>query len=143
MKVEEYERPEEPEVYLKDPEVYEEEETYGDVIETEPLSKEEYVLKVTPSSNTEAVIIDTGSTKFADVSDDNKVYFSDFYHDTRTFLSKANSTKFIIVVYLLLLFPFLLYLGLISDTTYRELVLILTLPYLGLDVLEKKTLLKR
>ena len=41
--------------------------------------REEHTLKITPSPNTEAVVVDTG-TKFSDLSD-HKVNFVDFYQD--------------------------------------------------------------
>ena len=57
--------------------------------------------------------IDTIPVQFSDVSD-NKVRFSDFYHDARSFLAKANSTKFILIAYLMLSIPVLLLYGYIS-----------------------------
>lgn len=85
--------------------------------------------------------IETIPTQFSDVSD-NKVRFSDFYHDARSFLDKANSTKFILIAYLMLSIPALLLYGYISEDVYREMVIILAITYLGVDVYEKKSLVK-
>ena len=107
-----------------------------EVIDTEDDSIETITLKSAPSTTIESVPI-----QFSDVSD-NKVRFSDFYHDARSFLSKANSTKFILVSYLMLSIPALLLYGYISEDVYREMVTILAITYLGVDVYEKKALLK-
>lgn len=85
--------------------------------------------------------IDTIPVQFSDISD-NKVSFSDFYHDARSFLAKANSTKFILISYLMLSIPILLLYGYISEDVYREMVIILAITYLGVDVYEKKSLIK-
>lgn len=102
---------------------------------------EEHTLKITPSATTEAVVVDTG-TKFSDLSDE-KVNLVDFYQDTRTFLAKANSTKFILVAFLMLTIPGLLIYGYISPDIYKDMVILLAVSYLGVDVYEKKSMIKR
>lgn len=81
-------------------------------------------------------------SKFSDVSD-NKLTLSDFYHDTRTFLDKANSTKFILLIFLMLSIPALLVTGYITDKIYEDMVIIIALTYLGVDVYEKRGLIKK
>lgn len=73
----------------------------------------------------------------SDVHKDGKIDLADIYVDTRTFLSKANSTKFMIVAFTLILSPFLLYYGLLSEETYREIIIVVSLTYLGVDMFEK------
>ena len=111
-------------------------ETTEETVDTEDDSSETITLKSASSTTIESVPV-----QFSDVSD-NKVRFSDFYHDARSFLSKANSTKFILVSYLMLSIPVLLLCGYISEDVYREMVIILAITYLGVDVYEKKALLK-
>lgn len=128
LEVEDTEYTEEFKEYL--PEMLDEE------TDTEEGNVESITLKSATSTTIEGV-----PTQFSDVSD-NKVRFSDFYHDARSFLSKANSTKFILVSYLMLSIPALLLYGYISEDVYREMVIILAITYLGVDVYEKKSLLK-
>ena len=103
--------------------------------------REEHTLKITPSPNTEAVVVDTG-TKFSDLSD-HKVNFVDFYQDTRTFLAKANSTKFILITFLMITIPFLLVYDYISADVYKDMIVLLAISYLGVDVYEKKSMIKK
>jgi hypothetical protein len=103
--------------------------------------REEHTLKITPSPNTEAVVVDTG-TKFSDLSD-HKVNFIDFYQDTRTFLAKANSTKFILITFLMITIPFLLVYNYISADVYKDMIVLLAISYLGVDVYEKKSMIKK
>lgn len=103
--------------------------------------REEHTLKITPSPNTEAVVVDTG-TKFSELSD-HKVNFVDFYQDTRTFLAKANSTKFILVCYLMITIPLLLIFGYLSEDVYKDMVILISIGYLGIDVYEKKSMIKK
>lgn len=103
--------------------------------------REEHTLKITPSPNTEAVVVDTG-TKFSDLSD-HKVNFVDFYQDTRTFLAKANSTKFILITFLMITIPFLLIYNYISADVYKDMIVLLAISYLGVDVYEKKSMIKK
>ena len=103
--------------------------------------REEHTLKITPSPNTEAVVVDTG-TKFSDLSD-YKVNFVDFYQDTRTFLAKANSTKFILITFLMITIPFLLVYNYISADVYKDMIVLLAISYLGVDVYEKKSMIKK
>ena len=102
--------------------------------------REEHTLKITPSPNTEAVVVDTG-TKFSDLSD-YKVNFVDFYQDTRTFLAKANSTKFILITFLMITIPLLLIYNYISADVYKDMIVLLAISYLGVDVYEKKSMFK-
>ena len=103
--------------------------------------REEHTLKITPSPNTEAVVVDTG-TKFSELSD-HKVNFVDFYQDTRTFLAKANSTKFILITFLMITIPFLLIYNYISADVYKDMIVLLAISYLGVDVYEKKSMIKK
>ena len=103
--------------------------------------REEHTLKITPSPNTEAVVVDTG-TKFSELSD-HKVNFVDFYQDTRTFLAKANSTKFILITFLMITIPFLLVYDYISADVYKDMIILLAISYLGVDVYEKKSMIKK
>lgn len=103
-------------------------------------NRDEHVLKITPSQNTEAVVVDTG-TKFSDLSD-RKVNFVDFYQDTRTFLAKANSTKFILICFLMFTIPLLLINGYVSEDVYKDMVILIAISYLGVDVYEKKSMIK-
>ena len=103
--------------------------------------REEHTLKITPSPNTEAVVVDTG-TKFSELSD-HKVNFVDFYQDTRTFLAKANSTKFILITFLMITIPFLLVYNYISADVYKDMIVLLAISYLGVDVYEKKSMIKK
>lgn len=101
----------------------------------------EHTLKITPASNTEAVVVDTG-TKFSDLSD-KRLNFVDFYQDTRTFLAKANSTKFILTTFLMITIPLLLIYGYISADVYKDMVILLSISYLGVDVYERKSMIKK
>ena len=101
----------------------------------------EHTLKITPSPNTEAIVVDTG-TKFSELSD-HKVNFVDFYQDTRTFLAKANSTKFILITFLMITIPFLLVYDYISADVYKDMIVLLAISYLGVDVYEKKSMIKK
>ena len=103
--------------------------------------REEHTLKITPSPNTEAVVVDTG-TKFSELSD-HKVNFVDFYQDTRTFLAKANSTKFILITFLMITIPFLLVYDYISADVYKDMIVLLAISYLGVDVYERKSMIKK
>lgn len=103
--------------------------------------REEHTLKITPSPNTETVVVDTG-TKFSELSD-HKVNFVDFYQDTRTFLAKANSTKFILITFLMITIPFLLVYNYISADVYKDMIVLLAISYLGVDVYEKKSMIKK
>lgn len=129
-------------------EVFEEEssEPSEDIVTKEVSSitdegREEHTLKITPSPNTESVVVDTG-TKFSDLSD-HKVNFIDFYQDTRTFLAKANSTKFILITFLMITIPFLLVYNYISADVYKDMIVLLAISYLGVDVYEKKSMIKK
>lgn len=98
-----------------------------------------YSVKLKSSSQTTT---ETVPIEFSDVSDD-KVTIGDFYHDARSLIAKANSTKFILVSFLMIITPLLLMYGYISDEIYREIVIVLSITYLGVDVYEKKSLIKK
>ena len=124
----------------------ENEEVFEEGIEEESLEPSEdgiveHTLKITPAPNTEAVVVDTG-TKFSELSD-HKVNFVDFYQDTRTFLAKANSTKFILITFLMITIPFLLVYNYISADVYKDMIVLLAISYLGVDVYEKKSMIKK
>lgn len=80
---------------------------------------------------------DSSSCALTDPLADGKLDLSDFYVDARRFLDKANSTKFILVAYVLLLVPVLLWTNTIAEDTFKEILLITTLTYLGVNVYEK------
>lgn len=101
--------------------------------------EEQTTLKITPSSSTDRVVVDTNTHENLSKLEGPKVRFVDFYKDARTFLEKANSTKFVLVSYILLSSPVLLMLGYLSEDVYREILIIISLTYLGVDVYEKKT----
>lgn len=101
--------------------------------------EEQTTLKITPSSSTDRVVVDTNTHENLSKLEGPKVRFVDFYKDARTFLEKANSTKFVLVSYILLSSPVLLMLGYLSEDVYREILIIISLTYLGVDAYEKKT----
>lgn len=103
---------------------------------------EEITLRVSPSPDVDRVVVDTNTHANLSPLTGSKVSFIDFYRDARTFLEKANSTKFIIVSFILLSSPLLLYMDLLSETVYREIIIIISLTYLGVDVYERKSLVK-
>ena len=82
------------------------------------------------------------SSKFSEL-EDHKVDFVDLYQDTRTFLAKANSTKFILVCYLMITIPLLLIYGYVSEDVYKDMVILISIGYLGIDVYEKKAMIKK
>lgn len=97
---------------------------------------EEYRSKETPDislSNSVKPI-----AKFSEVDKDGKLDIKDVYVDVRAFLDRTNFSKFIIVSFTLILSPFLLYLGLLDAHTYREIVLIMGLTYLGVDAYQNR-----
>lgn len=101
--------------------------------------EEQTTLKVTPSADTDRVVVDTTTHENLSKLEGTKVRFVDFYKDARTFLEKANSTKFVLVSYILLSSPILLMLGYLSEDVYREILIIISLTYLGVDAYEKKS----
>ena len=116
-------------------------ESYVSAIEEDGENK----LEVTPSEDTDQVVVNTDKTLPSQFSklEGKHLRFKDFYQDARTFLEKANSTKFILVVYILLTSPLLLMGGYLSETVYREILILITLTYLGVDVYEKKALVRK
>ena len=100
-----------------------------------------HILRVKPSEKINEVVVEN-SSKFSDL-EDHKVNFVDFYQDTRTFLSKANSTKFILVCYLMITIPLLLIFGYVSEDVYKDMVILISIGYLGIDVYEKKSMIKK
>lgn len=74
--------------------------------------------------------------QFSDIEKDGRVDFADVYVDARSFLAKANTTKFVITAFILVLAPMLLVQGHLSEDVFRELMLITALAYLGVDAYE-------
>ena len=100
-----------------------------------------HILRIKPSEKINEVVVEN-SSKFSDL-EDHKVDFVDFYQDTRTFLAKANSTKFILVCYLMITIPLLLIYGYVSEDVYKDMVILISIGYLGIDVYEKKSMIKK
>ena len=100
-----------------------------------------HILRVKPSEKINEVIVEN-SSKFSEL-EDHEVNFVDFYQDTRTFLNKANSTKFILVCYLMITIPLLLVFGYVSEDVYKDMVILLAISYLGVDVYERKAMIKK
>ena len=120
-------------------------ETLDETLVQELEYEEQTTLKISPSSNTDVVMVDTSNSSHENLSklEGSKVRFVDFYKDARTFLEKANSTKFVLVTYILLSSPVLLILGYLSEDVYREILIIISLTYLGVDAYEKKTQVRK
>lgn len=95
-------------------------------------TEEEIVLKA------QGQVITPPSTKFSDIEKDGKVNLSDIYTDARAFLDKTNFSKFVIVAFTLLLSPLLLYYGHLDAHTYREIIIIISLTYLGVDAYQNR-----
>lgn len=104
-------------------------------------SEDSQILRIKPSEKIDEVVVEN-SKKFSDL-EDHKVDFVDFYQDTRTFLAKTNSTKFILITYLMLSIPVLLVYGYIAEDIYKDMVILLAITYLGVDVYEKKSLVRK
>ena len=100
-----------------------------------------HILRIKPSEKINEVVVEN-SSKFSDL-EDHKVNFVDLYQDTRTFLAKANSTKFILVCYLMVTIPLLLIYGYVSEDVYKDMVILISIGYLGIDVYEKKAMIKK
>lgn len=100
-----------------------------------------HILRIKPSEKINEVVVEN-SSKFSDL-EDHKVDFVDLYQDTRTFLAKANSTKFILVCYLMITIPLLLIFGYVSEDVYKDMVILISIGYLGIDVYEKKSMIKK
>ena len=100
-----------------------------------------HILRIKPSEKINEVVVEN-SSKFSDLEDD-KVNFVDLYQDTRTFLAKANSTKFMLVCYLMVTIPLLLMYGYVSEDVYKDMVILISIGYLGIDVYEKKSMIKK
>ena len=98
------------------------------------------ILRIKPSEKINEVVVEN-SSKFSEL-EDHKVNFVDFYQDTRTFLAKANSTKFILVCYLMITIPLLLIYGYVSEDVYKDMVILISIGYLGIDVYERKAMIK-
>lgn len=128
---------------IEDKETFTEEKEEAPYLENSVIEEVEYeeqtTLKITPSSTTNRVVVDTNTHENLSKLEGPKVRFVDFYKDARTFLEKANSTKFVLVSYILLSSPILLILGYLSEDVYREILIIISLTYLGVDAYEKKT----
>ena len=100
-----------------------------------------HILRIKPSEKINEVVVEN-SSKFSEL-EDHKVNFVDLYQDTRTFLAKANSTKFILVCYLMITIPLLLIYGYVSEDVYKDMVILISIGYLGIDVYERKAMIKK
>ena len=100
-----------------------------------------HILRIKPSEKINEVVVEN-SSKFSEL-EDHEVNFVDFYQDTRTFLAKANSTKFILITFLMITIPFLLVYDYISADVYKDMIVLLAISYLGVDVYEKKSMIKK
>ena len=109
-------------------------------ISRETQDNSQYV-RIKPSEKINEVVVEN-SSKFSEL-EDHKVNFVDLYQDTRTFLAKANSTKFILVCYLMVTIPLLLIYGYVSEDVYKDMVILIAISYLGVDVYEKKSMIKK
>ena len=106
-------------------------------------SYDEKTIVVEPTAETQQVVIDTTPKSQFSKLDGNKLHFKDIYQDVRTLAQKTNSTKFIVTAYSMLTATALLMLNFISPDIYENMTLILTLSYLGADVVEKGVLLTK
>ena len=106
-------------------------------------SYDEKTVVVEPAADTEQVVIDTTPKSEFSKLDGNRLHFKDIYQDARTLAQKTNSTKFIVTAYSMLTATALLMLNFISPDIYENMTLILTLSYLGADVVEKGVLLTK
>ena len=106
-------------------------------------SYDEKTIVVEPTADTEQVVIDTTPKSEFSRLDGNRLHFKDIYQDVRTLAQKTNSTKFIVTAYSMLTATALLMLNFISPDIYENMTLILTLSYLGADVVEKGVLLTK
>lgn len=104
-------------------------------------SEDDKVITVETSDTTEKVVVDT-SQAFSPL-DTGRLRFTDLYRDARTLLQKTNSTKFVVTAYSMLAVTMLLMLGYIDSEIYKDMTLILTLSYLGADVVEKQVMIKK
>ena len=106
-------------------------------------SFDEKTIHVEPTAETQQVVIDTTPKSEFSKLDGNRLQFKDIYQDVRTLAQKTNSTKFIVTAYSMLTATALLMLNFISPDIYENMTLILTLSYLGADVVEKGVLLTK
>ena len=106
-------------------------------------SFDEKTILVEPTAETQQVVIDTTPKSEFSRLDGNRLHFKDIYQDVRTLAQKTNSTKFIVTAYSMLTATALLMLNFISPDIYENMTLILTLSYLGADVVEKGVLLTK
>jgi hypothetical protein len=106
-------------------------------------SFDEKTILVEPTAETQQVVIDTTPKSEFSRLEGNKLHFKDIYQDARTLAQKTNSTKFIVTAYSMLTATALLMLNFISPDIYENMTLILTLSYLGADVVEKGVLLTK
>ena len=106
-------------------------------------SFDEKTILVEPTAETQQVVIDTTPKSEFSRLDGNRLHFKDIYQDVRTLAQKTNTTKFIVTAYSMLTATALLMLNFISPDIYENMTLILTLSYLGADVVEKGVLLTK
>lgn len=116
-----------------------------EVLSKDPLIKETTdgsEITVTPSEDTDQVVVDTNRSHFSDLTE-RKIRFVDIYQDARTLMQKANSTKFVVISYSLLALTSLLMMGFISPDVFKDMFIILSLSYMGVDAYEKQALMGR
>lgn len=106
-------------------------------------SEDDKVITVATGENTEKVVIDTYNGSTFSPLDSGRLRITDLYRDARTLLQKTNSTKFIVTAYSLLAVTALLMLGYIDPDVYKDMTLVLTLSYLGADVVEKGVMINK
>ena len=117
-----------------------------EIISKDPNIQESYdekTIVVEPTAETEQVVIDTTPKSEFSRLEGGKLHFKDIYQDVRTLAQKTNSTKFILTAYSMLTVTALLMLSFISPEIYEDMTLILTLSYLGADVVEKGVILTK
>lgn len=106
-------------------------------------SEDDKVITVATGENTEKVVVDTYNGSTFSPLDSGRLRITDLYRDARTLLQKTNSTKFVVTAYSMLAVTALLMLGFIDAEVYKDMTLILTLSYLGADVVEKGVMINK
>lgn len=106
-------------------------------------SEDDKVITVATGENTEKVVVDTYNGSTFSPLDSGRLRITDLYRDARTLLQKTNSTKFVVTAYSMLAVTALLMLGFIDSEVYKDMTLILTLSYLGADVVEKGVMINK
>lgn len=89
----------------------------------------------------EGTVTNVAPSTFSTLSGEH-LRLKDIYQDARTLFQKANSTKFVVVAFSLVITPLLLMGGFVSPDIFKDMTIILTLSYLGADVFERQALIK-